>query len=126
MADEIIALAFLCDARKQGNPYPAQIIMDAIGRLKGAPSASVYGIFASHIPHLDMLLAVSNAFKHSILNSDFTVIGAKEPVAYSLGLRNNDLRNPEDFRSVTVAALVTDFNAFFAAADEYLQTWPRP
>ena len=123
-ADELIGLSFLCEARLRSNPLPTKVDIDSIASLLNGGHQALQTQFSAHIEPLRLLNEISNAYKHSFINSDLNVMGRDEPVLYALPLHRNDISKKEAFVSVALGAVVRDFDAFFQTAKSYLQTWP--
>ena len=123
-ADELIGLSFLCEACLRGNPIPTKVDVDCIGELLNGDHLALQVQFAAHIAHLRLLNDISNAYKHSFINSDLNVVGSDELVLYALTLQRNDLSKNEAFVAVALGTIVRDFDAFFQTAKSYVQTWP--
>jgi hypothetical protein len=124
-ADELIGLSFLCEARLRGAPLPTSVDVDCIGALLRGGHSALQAYYSIHLPHLRSLNDISNAYKHSFINSDLNAMGRDEPVLYALTLQRNDLRNQPSFAGVALGAVVHAFDAFFQAGRSYIQTWPK-
>lgn len=124
-ADELIGLSFLCEALLQKNALPTKVEVDCIGGLLQGDHQSLRDKYAGHLEQLQTLNNVSNAYKHSFINSDLNIIGRDEPVLFALGLLRNDLNKKEEFIGVALGEVVRGFDAFFQAAKEYLKRWPK-
>jgi hypothetical protein len=124
-ADELIGLSFLCEARLRGVPLPTSVDVDCIGTLLGGGHPALQTHYSIHLPHLRSLNDISNAYKHSFINSDLNIMGRDEPVLYALILQRNDLRKKPSFTGIAVGQIARDFDAFFQAARSYLETWPK-
>ena len=124
-ADELIWLvAFLTDRQATG-AYPTSLVpfpIDEALRSKAPP-----GWIVDHVKFLGLLNDVSNAYKHSFVNSEVDMIGRDEPGVYALGLKWNDLgKGQPTLYNIRVAELVTRFDAFFRAAREQLTMCKLP
>jgi hypothetical protein len=80
-ADELIGLSFLCEAYIRSGSLPNKVDIDNIGALLNGNHVTLQTQFGSHLDHLSLLNDISNAYKHSFINSDLNVIGRDEPVA---------------------------------------------
>jgi hypothetical protein len=123
-ADELIGLSFLCEEYIRSGSLPNKVDIDNIGALLNGNHLTLQTQFSSHLDHLSLLNDISNAYKHSFINSDLNVIGRDEPVLYALTLPRNDLCKTGAFVGVELGKVVHSFNAFFQTAKSYLQTWP--
>jgi hypothetical protein len=123
-ADELIGLSFLCEAYICSGSLPNKVDIDSIGALVNSHHSVLQTQFASHLDHLRLLNDISNAYKHSFINSDLNIMGRDEPVLFALTLQRNDLSKKEAFVGVGLSEVVRSFSAFFQTAKSYLQTWP--
>jgi hypothetical protein len=113
-ADELIGLSFLCEAYICSGSLPNKVDIDSIGVLLNGGYSVLQTQFASHLDHLRQLNDISNAYKHSFINSDLNFIGRDEPVLFALTLQRNDLskREAEAFVVIALSEVVRCFNAF--------------
>ena len=102
---------------------PETVPIDCIGSLV-ASGNTTYN--AEILRFLDTLNNVSNAFKHSFINTQVNLIGAEEPVVYALGLKRNKLSYAPSFYQVTLASLINGFNVFFASIKQELKACKLP
>jgi hypothetical protein len=123
-ADELIGLSFLCEAYICSGSLPNKVNIDSIGRLINGSHLALQTQFASHLVNLRLLNDISNAYKHSFINSDLNFIGLYEPVLFALTLQHNDLSKNDAFVGIALGEVVCNFDAFFQTAKSYLQTWP--
>ncbi|WP_298904496.1 hypothetical protein [uncultured Nostoc sp.] len=75
---------------------------------------------------MKILNEVSNAYKHSFINSEISSIGTEEPYVFALALKKNDLGNQPEFHSVPFAELVVGFDSFFQDSVEELRKCNLP
>src|ERR1700726_4356678 len=125
-ADELIGLSFLCEARLRGEPLPTNIEVDCIGALLAGKHPALLTKYSAHVPHLRSLNDVSNAYKHSFINTYLNIMGRHEPVLYALALQRTNLSKPESFVGIALGEIVRSFDAFFQDAKSYLASWPDP
>jgi len=123
-ADELIGLYHLLTSREEIGRYPDRVSPESIGQL--LHSKTTAPLFADHIEFLATLNDISNAYKHSFINSDLNLVGRYEPVVNALGLRYNNLRNEPTLSSVPLRDIVAGFNAFFATVAQYLRSCSIP
>lgn len=123
-ADEFIGLYQVLSLREETGSYPDRVSPDSIGRLVHGGTAAP--LFAEHMKFLTTLNDISNAYKHSFINSDLNMVGRYEPVVHALGLRQNDLRNEPTLSAIPLRDIVADFNAFFATVVQYLRSCSIP
>ncbi len=124
-ADELIGLSFLCEALLRGERLPTSVDVDCIGTLLGGSHQALLTQYSPHLSHLQSLNDISNAYKHSFINSDLNIMGRDEPVLYALTLQRNDLSKKQSFVGVGLGGTVRHFDAFFQSAKAYIETWPK-
>lgn len=122
-ADEIISFAYVIDQRNRTRIWPKSIQIDSISTLKKNPSEPLRLLFQPHEVFLSTLNEVANAFKHSFINTDMTLMGSECPVVFALGLKYNKLSNEPKFYSVSFADMVIAFSAFYKESMAALQRW---
>src|SRR5215212_8562316 len=123
-ADELIGLHHVLASRVANGEYPDRVSPDSIGGLlrgKAVPPP-----FVEHVDFLETLNEISNAYKHSFINSDLNLVGRDEPVVYALGLHRNKLEKSSALYAVSVREVVAGFNAFFDAMVESLRNCGIP
>lgn len=76
--------------------------------------------FKCHIKVLQALNEISNAFKHSFVQSDITLIGRDEPFVFALSLRYNKLASGAQFHNVSLALIVQAFSVFYKEGMDWL------
>ena len=59
---------------------------------------------------------ISNAYKHSFINSEVTLLGRDEPVVFALALKYNRLDKSPQFHSVALSDVVQQFSGFYERA----------
>jgi hypothetical protein len=117
-ADELIGLYHVLASRAANGEYPDRVSPDSIG---GLLSKTVAPPFVEHMDFLKVLNEISNAYKHSFINSDLSRVGRDEPVVLALGLDHNRLKKDPKFYAVSVRDVVSDFNAFLSDMVESLR-----
>ena len=90
--DELIGLLWLLHTRSRCGEWPQQIRRDCIGKAQHRDGKWFLPMLEPHDWLLRTLDDMSNAQKHSFLNSG-ALVGAKEPYAFARGLKNNKLSN---------------------------------
>ncbi len=121
IADELISLIHCLSAWEGSGTYPDRIEINCIGALMHAAPAHRLCVFGPHMPVLETLNSISNAYKHSFINSDNTLIGEREPSLHALDLKRNNLVAGAKFHNVPCAALVADFNRLYVDANGWLR-----
>lgn len=124
-ADELIALAYVIGEWKIAGEWPLAIKVDSIAALKHNPPPHVKSLFLHHESYLFTLNEVANAFKHSFINTDVTVMGSEYPVVFALALDRNKLSNTPQFYSVSFADLVESFSKLYKPTMETIQAWAQ-
>ena len=122
-ADELISLASVLEEWQRTGTCPETVPIDCIGSLVVSGNITYN---AEILRFLDTSNNVSNAFKHSFINTQVSIIGAEEPVVYALGLKRNKLSNAPSFYQVTLASLINGFNVFFASIKQELKACKLP
>lgn len=123
-ADELIALVHILGVRQSAGVYPERISPDGIGPLLALHDVPAWA--QAHCDFLRLLNEISNAYKHSFINSDAMLVGRDEPGVYALSLQRNDLDKATRLHSIRVAELVVRFDAFFQAAVAELKKCKLP
>ena len=107
-ADEMVALIWLLQTRLSTDEYPSVVKIDSIsGALVGN-----WLPFEDRRWLLDTLNRISNAHKHSFIQSDLNVAGAAEPCVSTLALDRNRLSQEAVFQNVSLAELADEFTLF--------------
>jgi hypothetical protein len=127
-ADELIGLIHVLEYRGDNGRYPDRVHPDCIGKLlkrkqEGKP---ICRALDSHDELLTTLNELANAFKHSFINSDITVVGRDEPCVFALPLKKNKLNGSPRLYGVSLRKLVVQFDAFFVEATDVLRKCPIP
>jgi hypothetical protein len=122
-ADELISLAYVIDEWNRTGKWPVSVRVDSIGGLKESPSQELQQLFAPHDAFLATLNEIANAFKHSFINTDMTVVGSEYPVVFALALKRNKLSESPQFYSVNFAEMVVAFSNFYKQVIATIQQW---
>lgn len=122
-ADELISLAYVIDEWNRTGKWPVSVKIDSIAGLKESPSEELRQLFASHEAFLTTLNEISNAFKHSFINTNMTVAGSEYPVVFALALKRNKLSEPPQFYSVNFAEMVEAFSRLYKEVVAIIQQW---
>lgn len=123
-ADELIGLLNVLAHRESTGSYPSRVDPDSIGALLA--SKHVPPALTAHLGFLTTLNEVANAYKHSFVNSDLSLIGRDEPFVFALALKWNNLANPTQFHAVPLRDVVVQFNAFFFSVVDELRRCKLP
>lgn len=122
-ADELISLASVLEEWQRTGACPEVVPVDCIGSLLVSGNTTYT---PEILGFLETLNNVSNAFKHSFINTQVSRVGAEEPVVYALGLKRNKLSNAPSFYQVTLASLINGFNSFFYSINHELKECKLP
>lgn len=125
VADDLIATAFLLYRFHDSNQYPTTLEIDSIGSLLHTKAHLEFKERLSDaVGFLELLNDISNAYKHSFVNSDISLIGQLEPCAPALALKQNNLeRHEEKLYVVAVSHIVHDFNKFYELMREVIMNY---
>jgi len=107
-------LVHILEVRQSAGVYPTRISPDAIGPLLALQNIPAW--VQAHCDFLRLLNEISNAYKHSFINSDAMLVGRDEPGVYALSLQRNDLERATQLHNIRITELVVRFDAFFQAA----------
>ena len=120
-ADELISLLYVLDYHNLNDEYPIKIKIDCIGFL--LISTDFYTDFVSKHNHLLTILnEVTNAYKHSFVNSQvLSYHGADYPVAYAYSLKRNNAGNEPQFYSVTINDFIIEYCTFLQDIKDQIQ-----
>lgn len=121
-ADELISLMYVCKYFDTQKAHPKKIKFEKIDDLLKNRDSELSTILTNHLNNLDTLNSISNAYKHSFVNSQLNIIGEHEPIVPALSLLHNNTNNPTKFYCIELAKVINDFDAFFIFTDNYLRT----
>jgi hypothetical protein len=122
-ADEMIALIWCLSEWEAKETYPEKIKVDCIGALLKQPSDRRLKPCGDYVQVLKALNEISNAFKHSFVQSDISVIGRDEPLIHALSLDRNKLAAGTEFHTVSLAWLAKEFSSFYRAGMGWLRAF---
>jgi hypothetical protein len=122
-ADEMISLIWCLSEWQAKGVFPKEIKIDCIGALLKQPPEQHLKLYSQHVHMLTVLNEVANAFKHSFLQSDITVIGQDEPCVNALSLDYNKLASGTKFYSVSLVWLAKAFTAFYNEGMDWLRAF---
>ena len=122
-ADELISLAYVIEEWNRTGKWPMSVRIDSIANLKRNPSEELRQLFAPHSAFLTTLNEIANAFKHSFINTDMTVVGSEYPMVFALALKGNKLSETPQFYSVDFAEMVEAFSRFYKQVMDTIQRW---
>jgi hypothetical protein len=124
-ADELIGIIQILCTRMETGAYQSKVDPDSIGDLLKAKDSLAGVILKEHISFLELLNNASNAYKHSLINSQWGRYGRDEPCVLALGLKYNDLlKNRPQPIGITLRLMVEQFDAFLGYCEEWLSKCP--
>lgn len=124
--DELISIAYVIDGWKQSGSWPTTVAIDCIGALiKGKPSNNMQELFTPYMEFISILNSVSNAFKHSFINTDITIVGSEYPVVFALALKRNNTENMPEFYPISFGEIVLWFSNLYKQAAVTIRQWAR-
>jgi hypothetical protein len=112
---------YVCKYFDKNQTHPNKIKFEKIDDLLKNQNSELSIIFVSYLRSLENLNSISNAYKHSFVNSQLNIIGEFEPIVPALSLLYNNTNNPIKFYSIELAKIINDFSDFFVFTDNYLR-----
>ncbi len=110
--DEMISLICVIDYFSNNQEYPKKISVESIGSLLKNKNLRD-DFFTNYYDLLKTLNEISNAYKHSFINTDITnYIGNIEPYVFALSLSNNDLKKKPNFHSIELTGFLFKYSEF--------------
>lgn len=122
-ADELISLVWCLSKYESDGVYPTKIKIDCLGAVVAQNQESRHEAFKNHVDLMEILNEISNAFKHSFINSDHSLIGATEPRVYALGLAYNKLSAKPEFYDISLSSIVGKYNEFYKSCISWLSSY---
>ena len=122
-ADELVSLVWLLSKYEADNKYPRSIKIDCLGAVISQGESNRHEAYAEHVELMKVLNDIANAFKHSFVNSDQTMVGAREPRIHALGLEYNKLSSGPRLYDVSISELTGKFNAFYQSCVSWLSAY---
>ena len=122
-ADELVSLVWCLSKYEENGDYPNKIKVDCLGAVIAQDENERHQAFAAHIELMRILNDIANAFKHSFINSDHTLLGAEEPRIHALGLARNKLSSQPEFYDVSLLTLIEFYNEFYKSCTSWLKSY---
>lgn len=122
-ADELIALTWCLAAWENTGAYPREIKVDCIGAVLYGNNSCAPEYCDAHTLVLKFLNEISNAFKHSFVNSDLNMIGKDEPRVYALALNRNKIESGTELYEILLSYFVEDYSRFYRSGVEWLEAF---
>lgn len=123
VADELISLIWCLSKYNEKGEFPSKIKINCLAEVIHQKSDSRHEVFRDHIEFMITLNAISNAFKHSFINSDHILLGADEPCVHALALDYDNLKNEPVFYNVRLSLIVEKYNAFYSSCNNWLRQY---
>jgi len=117
--DELISLCYLFYIKKKDNKYPTNIKIHRIGKLienfdnKEDQHYDFRQRFSESFKWLKTFNRITNAYKHSFINSDLSKIGRDEPCVPVLDLPYSDLNRETHLYFIKLMEVINGFNNFY-------------
>ncbi|MEL0637455.1 hypothetical protein V6259_11830 [Marinomonas sp. TI.3.20] len=121
--DELVSMIWLLAKYEDDGQYPKKIKVDCLGAVVSQSEEDRLSVFSNHIELMQVLNDIANAFKHSFINSDHTLLGLAEPRIHALGLAYNKLSSKTVFYDISVDELVKKYNEFYESCVKWLSEY---
>ena len=121
--DELVSMIWLLAEYESDGEYPSKIKVDCLGGVVSQSEETRLLVFSSHVELMQILNDIANAYKHSFINSDHTLLGSAEPRIHALGLAYNKLSADAVFYDVPVDELVKKYNEFYKSCVKWLSEY---
>lgn len=121
--DELVSMIWLLTKYENDGAYPSKIKIDCLGAAVSQSEDARLSVFSSHVELMHMLNDIANAFKHSFINSDHTLLGSEEPRIHALSLAYNKLNADAVFYDIPVDVLVKKYNEFYKDCVKWLSEY---
>jgi len=122
--DEIISLIWCLNYWKNNNKvYPPEIKCDCINDALSLDHEPSLILFKNNREILELINNLSNAFKHSFINSDINLLGRDDLCVHALALNHNNLSHKPVFYSVKLESVISGFNKFYKDSINWLRTF---
>lgn len=121
--DEMISLVYILDYFSTYKVYPEKIEVESIGKLLKEKSLCV-DFFSSYYDVFKTINDVSNAYKHSFMNTEISNhIGNNEPYFFALSLSNNNLKKTPNFYYVGLTYFLIAYGGFCTSYKQLIQKY---
>jgi hypothetical protein len=122
-ADELVSLVWCLSKYEEDGHYPSKIKVDCLGAVVAQDENARHEAFSPHLELMSNLNDIANAFKHSFINSDHTILGSEEPRIHALGLAYNKLSSEPEFYDVLLTTLIEKYNEFYKSCVSWLESF---
>ena len=106
-ADEVVATTWIL----YNSPTKDSITIADIGDYKKDGNEN-FKVFDKFLPLFDNLNNLCNAYKHSYLNTNCTLIGKEEPCFWAIGSKSRNL-SKYTFHLIPINQIINEFNDFY-------------
>jgi hypothetical protein len=121
--DELVSMICMLENYEAQNQYPNKIKIDCFGALLAQGKNERIQVFSGHEELMEKLNDIANAFKHSFINSDHTLVGFEEPRIHALNLSFNKLSSDPVFYDVKLDDIVSEYSDFYNDCVEWLSKY---
>jgi hypothetical protein len=122
-ADELVSLIWCLSKYEEDSEYPDKIKIDCLGAILSQNEQNRNSIYTPHMNLMQQLNDIANAFKHSFINSDHTLMGVQEPRVHALALNYNKLKSSPTFSDVSLSELINKYNLFYKDCVSWLSQY---
>ena len=123
VADEMISLYYVLSYFEINDKFPKIIKMDRIGMALHQDGLFDKSPFVGNKKTLEVLNEISNAFKHSFVNSDINYIGKASPCVFALDMKYNKTSSGVKFHVEPFDKLVVDYSVFYNNMFDWLRSF---
>lgn len=125
VTDQLICLLYILNYNKIKGDFPDKIKIDSIGKYLSSKikeeDKEYLTVFADFTSFLTVLNNISNAYKHSFLNSDtMSLRGKTELCCFALGLKANKVSNTPEYYAVRLVEVIEEFNKMYSELNKEL------
>jgi hypothetical protein len=129
-ADQIISLLYILGYKEKNGVIPERILIDSIGTFIGGQKGVIENYDADINKHkkvLEIIQRVSNAYKHTFLNSDIlSLVSEDYPLILALHQHNNIKSNQIDFHAHPLNDVLIEYDEFLETVNELLfKNYPK-
>ncbi|MDH5681815.1 MAG: hypothetical protein OEZ36_09520 [Spirochaetota bacterium] len=122
-ADELVSLIWILSYFEINGKYPSKVKCDHIGAVVKQGSENCLEVFVPHLNIMKLLNEISNAFKHSFINSDYYAINSEEPYVTAFSLDRNRLKSQATIYNVSFIYLIIEFSYFYKSCIDWLKAY---
>lgn len=121
-ADEFISIIWILKYYIENQVYPDQIKIESIGKhLHSEELLQELGQFNNFLKTLNN---ISNAYKHSLTNSQISAYrGEEEPLVFAYNLPHNDRKKRADFYAIKFREIIEEYKKFTEECKNILENY---